>query len=64
MTTKPREPLTEESWGKLDGERVQLKDVPRDRRSEWAWADGSGIRPFRFIDEGESSLTVVKPSQE
>lgn len=59
---KKIEPLTDDSWGELDDKRVQLKDVPPDRRCDWEWTAGGGLRPFRFSDDGGQSLRVVPKS--
>lgn len=54
--------MSDDVEGELDGRRVRLGDVPKDRVSDWsAMVDGRRVRPFRFASRDEDDgLVVVK----
>jgi len=50
-----------DTWGELDGKRLRVRDVPAHRLSDFVVrAGGSEVRPFRFIDVGESAFVVSR----
>lgn len=51
--------MTDDTMGELDGKPTMLRDVPRERLSDWTTeVDGDRVRPFRFV--GDESDVIVR----
>lgn len=53
--------IKESDWVEFEGERIRLRDVPKDRRAEVVVEiDGQRVRPFRFVAVDDDPFVVVR----